>query len=353
MPIPVQCRECSARLNAPDAAAGKKVKCPKCGSPLTVPAAEPEPEFEEVDEPDAADEPAPKPKKKTAKAAVADDEDDRPKKSKKDRDDEDEDDRPRPKKKGAKGKKKAKSGGGMVFALVGVVLLVVVGGGLAYWFTRPKAPEVAQGGGGDGTGGENKPGPDGRPKTDGQPNPGQNPNLKVLKPLTQFKPDFKPDPKDVLSNQISTLFVTDEGQMIVSNSSSRPNCQSWSTKGELKKLWTREGQVTDLAWIDLATGNPTKQRRPILTVDLYSVSTATEAFTWFPSGDMSKETRFQIKHFQQLPDGTSKFVSALDAGDDSSIERAPPIKQGREFVFGLPRQNKVRVFDFEKKTVVR
>ncbi len=38
MPIPITCPGCSARMNAPDAAAGKKVKCPKCQTVLAVPA---------------------------------------------------------------------------------------------------------------------------------------------------------------------------------------------------------------------------------------------------------------------------------------------------------------------------
>ncbi len=43
MPIPVVCASCQTRLNAPDAAAGKKVKCPKCQAVMAVPAAEPPP----------------------------------------------------------------------------------------------------------------------------------------------------------------------------------------------------------------------------------------------------------------------------------------------------------------------
>ncbi len=44
MPIPVVCGNCQTRLNAPDAAAGRKVKCPKCQTVMAVPAlAEPPP----------------------------------------------------------------------------------------------------------------------------------------------------------------------------------------------------------------------------------------------------------------------------------------------------------------------
>src|SRR5687768_8001911 len=38
MPIPVTCDGCGARFKAPDAAAGKKGKCKKCGATIVVPA---------------------------------------------------------------------------------------------------------------------------------------------------------------------------------------------------------------------------------------------------------------------------------------------------------------------------
>jgi LSD1 subclass zinc finger protein len=99
MSIAVVCSKCSAKLNAPDGAAGKKVKCPKCQAPIVVPAALPA-EFEVVDE-------APKPAKKSpsapakAKRPLEDDDDDRPRKRKRrdDRDDEEEDYEDRPRKK--------------------------------------------------------------------------------------------------------------------------------------------------------------------------------------------------------------------------------------------------------------
>ncbi len=37
MPISVACPSCAARLNAPDQAAGKAVRCPKCQTPVSVP----------------------------------------------------------------------------------------------------------------------------------------------------------------------------------------------------------------------------------------------------------------------------------------------------------------------------
>ncbi|MGL4420725.1 MAG: hypothetical protein ACRCZF_08690, partial [Gemmataceae bacterium] len=49
MPIRVQCPGCASSLNAPDAAAGKRLKCPKCQSSVLVPTVEPKIEILEPD----------------------------------------------------------------------------------------------------------------------------------------------------------------------------------------------------------------------------------------------------------------------------------------------------------------
>lgn len=38
MPIAIQCGSCQAKINAPDKLAGKKIKCPKCGQVMAIPA---------------------------------------------------------------------------------------------------------------------------------------------------------------------------------------------------------------------------------------------------------------------------------------------------------------------------
>jgi hypothetical protein len=43
MPLAIVCPNCTARLSAPEAAAGRVLKCPKCNSPIGVPAAPPAP----------------------------------------------------------------------------------------------------------------------------------------------------------------------------------------------------------------------------------------------------------------------------------------------------------------------
>lgn len=64
MPITVCCTSCNAKLNAPDKAAGKHAKCPKCGAKLAVPssgniAAAPLPPWMEPAQPPAAEPPSP------------------------------------------------------------------------------------------------------------------------------------------------------------------------------------------------------------------------------------------------------------------------------------------------------
>jgi hypothetical protein len=54
MPIPVSC-SCGAKLKAPDAAAGKKLRCPKCGAAVAVPAGTPTAPNRRPNTPPAAD----------------------------------------------------------------------------------------------------------------------------------------------------------------------------------------------------------------------------------------------------------------------------------------------------------
>ncbi len=161
MPIPVVCAECKSRLNAPDAAAGKTLRCPKCKMALVVPAAAAAPEFEVVDEePAPAKKPAAAPPaKKTIVVEDDDDPDERPKAKKRPRDD-DEDDRPRARKrprddddeeeeddeerplKKKKAKKTAAAGmsPAVIAAIVGGVLVAGGGAFAAYWFGIREKP---------------------------------------------------------------------------------------------------------------------------------------------------------------------------------------------------------------------
>jgi hypothetical protein len=146
MPIAVTCPGCSVNMKAPDAAAGKKVKCPKCQALITVPGSA---QFEVVDEsPPAAKRPSfgggskpaievaaaeveeeekPKPKAKRLAAEDDDDEDDKPRKKTRDQDD-DEDERPTKKKNRKRDEDDEEGGSRLVRNIIGVVLLVIMVG---------------------------------------------------------------------------------------------------------------------------------------------------------------------------------------------------------------------------------
>ncbi len=160
MPIPVVCGSCGTKLVAPDAAAGKKVKCRNCQAIIPVPEAVAE-EFEFVeDAPVVAVKPVtpakPKPKpvvvvdedegefefdaapKKKAKAAIVveDDEDDEPPAPKKkpkpklvrDDDDDETEEEEATKSKNKKGKKPAKKKANPLMLVgIGAVALIAVG----------------------------------------------------------------------------------------------------------------------------------------------------------------------------------------------------------------------------------
>jgi hypothetical protein len=116
MPIRIVCASCSATLSAPDTAAGKMIRCPKCGASVSLPKL-----------------------KASPPPTALDDEDERPRK---------------------KAKKKEKKGAGSlvwVLAAVGAVLVIVLGvGGFfvvrAVLASRDNVPAVAGGGSSSSTG---------------------------------------------------------------------------------------------------------------------------------------------------------------------------------------------------------
>lgn len=152
----VPCPKCTAKLAAPESAVGKQIRCPKCGAIATVPNIIPAEEVPVVEAKVAA-----KPKPKPVQAE-ADDEDERPrKKSRRDEeeDEADEDDRPRRKKKRyvdedddydhdrRKKRPRRKSGGGGALVaglIVGGLLLVCVGIGIAVYAFSGKGSFLAK-----------------------------------------------------------------------------------------------------------------------------------------------------------------------------------------------------------------
>lgn len=161
MPIAVHCPGCNARLNAPDSAAGRNVKCPKCQTLMTIPAKEAAADdFEVVDEP-APKKPAAPPRKPVPVPAptkrpavkkdifVDDEDDDRPRKRRRgDDDDEDDDDRPRKK----KGKKATGPPPGLLIGGGIAAVLVLAGVSFAiYWFAIREKPKDTAAAGTTGT----------------------------------------------------------------------------------------------------------------------------------------------------------------------------------------------------------
>lgn len=155
MPV-VACPNCSTRMTAPDSAAGKKVRCPKCQAAVPIPAGD---EFEVVDEPAPPPKPAKKkpvvveddepPRKKRSRDEA--DEDNRPRnKRRRDEDDEDEDDRPRKKRRRDDDDEDDEPRQGVSLArniIMGVVLLVLVAvaGYIFYTKTRESADDAPKG----------------------------------------------------------------------------------------------------------------------------------------------------------------------------------------------------------------
>jgi|GEM_PF-3124262 len=135
MPIVVTCPGCPAKLSAPDDAAGKQIRCPKCGTIAPVPALIPAEEMPIVEAAVVSQKP-----RKPIQAEIDDEEEEveRPRKKKKKRyldDDDYEHDHPRRKRKSRGG------GAGVVIALivVGGLLLLAVGGGAVYYLSGKKA----------------------------------------------------------------------------------------------------------------------------------------------------------------------------------------------------------------------
>jgi predicted Zn finger-like uncharacterized protein len=133
MPIVVSCPSCSARFNAKDEWAGRKAKCPKCGTVLTVPAAGPAdapappaaPKPSPSPKPPAAATPAPRPVPKPEPAAAGFDVVD-------DETEEDTEEAPSPR------KPARKSGSGVLKNVLGILgglalLGCVTCGGVGYW----------------------------------------------------------------------------------------------------------------------------------------------------------------------------------------------------------------------------
>src|SRR5262245_573771 len=136
MPIIISCPGCPTKLSAPDGAAGKHVRCPKCGAITPVPAFIPVEEVPVVEAAIAPQKPKPKPFKADEdeepprKKKPQEDEEERPRKKKRrayDDDDDYEHDHPR-----RKSRRAAGGGSGMIIVITlgGLLLLGGIGLGI-------------------------------------------------------------------------------------------------------------------------------------------------------------------------------------------------------------------------------
>jgi phage FluMu protein Com len=120
MPINVTCPTCNATLRAPDTAAGKQIKCPKCQTVITVPGAAAPPESQVT----PAAPPPPMATAAPAKAVVSDyEEENRPRRRERD---DDYDDRPRRRwrRSSGKGDQQSSSNNGLSIGLgIGAIAL--------------------------------------------------------------------------------------------------------------------------------------------------------------------------------------------------------------------------------------
>jgi hypothetical protein len=135
MPIPVVCQGCAKTLNAPDHAAGRKVRCPGCGEAVPVPVEATEPAEEAL-----GNRPRPRPpslvpaSRGKPAAPPADDPDDEPQPARrpatrKRADDEDWDDEEEDRRPARRRRKKGKSRRGIpgwVWVVVGIAAVVVI-----------------------------------------------------------------------------------------------------------------------------------------------------------------------------------------------------------------------------------
>ena len=146
MPIVVTCPGCPAKLTAPDHAAGKQIRCPKCGAAAPVPDLIPAEEVPVVEAKVTPPKPKPKlvqaevdedepPRKKTARR----DEDESPRKKKRRYDDDDDDyDHDHPRKRRRSGRRGGGGNGGKIAAIVVGGLLLLAGVGVAIYFLAGK-----------------------------------------------------------------------------------------------------------------------------------------------------------------------------------------------------------------------
>jgi hypothetical protein len=244
----------------------------------------------------------------------------------------------------------------VILLIAGVGFLLLLGGvGVAVWLLGSRAVQIA---GGDGPGGEGDQG--------NGPAGGEAPQVQIISPLARFKTDF---PQKGVGNhlEIQSLFVSEDGSLVAATNNHET--QVWAVSAEPKNLYAIPHRAQGVSNDRRILYVPGDSKSPVVGfatghwseesfVGFSSFDSRYTGhnylpgarFTWTRSGDSSKAAPFNI-YQSELP--SQRRVDATIASDDDRVALCAPIKQGKELVFGVPAQNTVRVWDFEKKAVVR
>ena len=182
-----------------------------------------------------------------------------------------------------------------------------------------------------------------------------------MSPRAEFRVDFAKKTSAGRTAEIQDILLTPDGARMTVSDNTHNQTQVWDIRGEPKNLHALKRAVSGISddgslldgSLEIETGKPSK--RPFVGSTLFGgihggLYTTNSRFWWSRSMDWGKPEPFRIFQ-EEVPSG--KKLGPYVACDDDRVDLALPIKQGRELVFVVPAQNKVRVFDFSTKSVTR
>jgi WD40 repeat protein len=322
-------------MKVPDTAAGKLVKCPNCETRTKVPF----PVAERIEE----EEEAPRPKKKPARQEIDDEELPR-KKPRRPRDEDDEvDEEETPRRK----KAIAKSGNNKVLFLVLAAVggLVLLGGGVgAAWYFM-KGSKVAK---------------------QSEDFALVAKDLQTINPRKQFTAEIPKSDTGSTVN-VSKLALNQDGSRLIISMGANEQIQIWDIQNEPNKLASAKGSTSGFSsdgllisgyfgvgnnLIETESGKPSSAKFiGTSTTDLRGTLRSDKVnFWWERSTDWRNPAAFVIRE-SESDKSTARFNH--NAGDDDRVVLATPVNQDKELMFGVPAQNKIRVFNFTSKSITR
>ncbi len=372
MPIPVSCSECSARLNAPDAAAGKSLKCPKCGAKIVVPS--PSAEEQNFDaptppKPKGPPAPPPTPKKASKPEVNLDDDEDfadepKPKAKKPSLNDDNDfgDEELAPKKGKSKTPPKKKKNPLLLIGVIGGVLFLLCAGGIVgvYFAFFAAAKNVVNN---IDKNNPFKPGDNSIPPTTLPVDP----NPQVLNPLTSFR--FEPSEKKAgTSPNVSRMLLSENGKtlaVVYSDAAFESRTDFWQIGSTPKRLFSLKGSPngmtqellshTDGKNYQLSDGKPID--KPFIGVrdtggdayDINAVYTDTSVFRWSkPYAELKGRKPFNV-----FEDTKDKKIVTHKVTDDERIELGGVDTTRSLLAVGLRPENKILLYEFATKKIKR